>query len=368
MYNQGGYVGQPSYPPMAMPAMAYPTFAPSGQPATRGGKGRGRGYANTPRARSLVPQIKEESRTATSGQLLELTRFFAATLSRVDASLYGQFLAGLGHKTPAGTSASASSDAPSLETFRMIVADRKKRWFELCQAHDDVKYWQSMVDIVKAKHGSNASVDELILADETVDLRRYQRGRLARESLLAKAGLVRDGSSLKPIDDQDTSSDAGIPATSTPTDEEKRYPQGSASSTKFDIDDSVSDDHSHQLQNISDRISVLANLVTRSAHSNAPSMSPYSVPWMPPGGMMQPSGPGQWFAPQMMSYQQLPHGSAQGDPRGSTFAHGMTSQVPASTGVGNLPSRVDPPTSSSSQPNIVPQGTPLATTTTSPPE
>lgn len=355
---------------MAMPAMAYPTFAPTGQPATRGGRGRGRGYVNTPRLRSLVPQIKEESRQATAGQLLELTRFSAATLSRVDASLYGQFLAGLGHKAPVGTLASAPSDAPSPETSRMIVADRKKRWLELCQANDDVKYWQSMVDTIKAKHGSNASVDELILADENIDLRRYQRGRITRESLLAKAGLFRDGSSLKPIDDQDTSSDAGISTPSTPNESDvKRVPQGSAPSrTGDDDDDDVREDHSRQLQHLSDRIGVLADIVTRSAVSNAPSMSPYPMPWMIPGGMMQPSGPGQWFAPQSMSHQHLPRGSPQSNPQGSDFGYGVPSHMPASTGVGSLPSRVDPPTSSSNQPSVVPQGIPQVTTTTTPSE
>jgi hypothetical protein len=211
--NSGVPYGQPYFPPtMGTTPFVYPYPVPVPQGSGPGrGRGRGRGYANTPRIRSLVPQVKEELRAATPGQLLELGRYVAATLSRTDPVLYGQFLAGLGR----GTTTTPSIPSPDAQATRLIIADRKKVWKAACENDEDVKYWQSTVDALKDKHGANANVDTLILTDSKVDVRRYQTGKSRREALLAESGLAREGSGLIAILGGDTSSDAGTPRRST---------------------------------------------------------------------------------------------------------------------------------------------------------
>jgi hypothetical protein len=304
---QGGWGGQPSFPPMGMP-MAYSMPQPFPQGGGSGrGRGRGRGgYANTPRTRSLVPQIKEESRMATAGQLLELARYFTATLSRTDATLYGQFLAGLGRgDTVKGTSQSS----PDTNVSRMIVADRKKKWKELCTEDHDVTYWQEQVDRIKKKHGAQASVDEIVLNDESVDVRRYQLGKQHREKLLTDVGLTREGSNLRPLVSDGTSSDVGDIPKSPSTVESKKKPYGTSSSMQ--IEEVTDGDDRSSPSEVDEKLDTLTGLVQQLTYRlNAQMATPGH--WGTGGGTPYP--PQAYAYPHGYAYGHGPSGLPQGQP------------------------------------------------------
>jgi hypothetical protein len=309
---QGGFGGQPPYPPMGPPAMAYSVPQPFAQ-APGGGRGRGRGrggYANTPRTRSLVPQIKEEARMATGGQLLELTRYFAATLSKTDATLYGQFLTGLGRGVAVQDH---STTSPDTSVSRMIVADRKKKWKELCAADDDAVFWQTTVDHIKKEHGASASVDELVLSDEKVDVRRYQLGRLRREALLTEAGLTREGTGLRPIDSDGSTSDGGFdPNHSSGEHKHKGHPKKHMSAH---IEEVANEDANPQTPTMVSQLNALTGLVSQLVHrsnNQASQQGSWAYPGvLPYSGFAQPYG----YAPADHGH---PHGSPL-PPHGSTM-------------------------------------------------
>jgi len=236
MYPQG-YASPPfglgfGQPIPIPPPVVYGAYAPHAMepsqplPQDRGQGGRGRSQqppGATPRVVGIVSQIKGIGQQATAGQQLELARYFANKLSNENAGLYAQFLAGLGVKgtgvsQSAANHLAAPSSSSSLDSSsRLILADRKRRWKELCDQDPDVEYWRATVDTLKGKFGSSAAADELVLTDESVDVRRFFLGKQKRELLLAAAGLAREGSSLITIDDGDTSSQCGkeenVPAT-----------------------------------------------------------------------------------------------------------------------------------------------------------
>lgn len=217
MAGFGGPFGQPYSTPMGWggpwpQGWGGPSFVPdSGGYPARGGRGRGRGRGRgietgVSAGRTLVNDVKAMLGGASPGQTLEVCRFAAATLARSNPTLYKQFLAGLRVETPSGTQADPrGSDA----TRQAVIADRQARWRELCAADTEVTYFNETVRSLKLVHGAQAAVDDLVREDESVDLRRFLRGRARKEELLATAGLVRLGTGLDLSQPVEVHSDVG---------------------------------------------------------------------------------------------------------------------------------------------------------------
>jgi hypothetical protein len=156
------------------------------------------------RSQSLVNVTKKNIRSMTAGQVLELARFASAQLSAKDPRLYADFLEGLRVKAFPSDSgahplAAASFPEPSQDEDlrKQLLAGRKTDWKVLCEDDGSVQYYMRVVREVKAQHGVNAAVDELIVTDEyDYDVKQYHAGRLRREALLTECGLRRDGSKL----------------------------------------------------------------------------------------------------------------------------------------------------------------------------
>jgi len=215
-YNQSaGWAwpqGQGPPPPPGPPVMVFQGMPNGGAPYAgqpvygypSRGRGRGRGAASDGASQNLVTRVKAELQVARPGQVLELARFAASQLSSRSPVLYQQFLAGL----LAGDQ-SAKTEPEGKVTRSLIVADRKAKWRELCAGDDDVLFWQQCQDKVKGQHGANAEVDTLIAEDESIDIRKYLKGKRRREELLVEAGLAREGSTLIPLSGEDTDSQVG---------------------------------------------------------------------------------------------------------------------------------------------------------------
>jgi len=113
----------------------------------------------------------------------------------------------------------------------MIVADRKSKWRALCEADTDVQYWRQTVDRVKAECGGNASVDDIVTDDSTVDLRRFHKGKKLREQLLLQSGLTREGTALVPLDGHKDELDSQID-TQVPSSRETKESSGGGNSDR----------------------------------------------------------------------------------------------------------------------------------------
>jgi len=233
--QSGGWVwsqGQsPPTPPPGPPVMVYqgmPNPPPMyyGQPQyVEGGRGRGRnrGASSNAGAQNLVTRVKAEIQVARPGQVLEIARFAASQLSSRSPVLYKQLLAGL-----LGADLQVTAGSEEKSTVSLIVADRKTKWKALCAANEYVLYWQQCQDLVKAAHGANAEVDTLIAEDDSLDIRRYLRGKKIREELLQEAGLTREGSTLVPLNvDDDVDSQAGGQPPATSSNSGAKGPKGS---------------------------------------------------------------------------------------------------------------------------------------------
>jgi hypothetical protein len=154
----------------------------------------------------VVTRLKAQIQTAKPGQVLEVSRFAVATLAKRSPELYAQFLAGLGHVAPPPVKVEEDGKAERA----LIVADRKARWKALCEADEEVRYWQASQEALKAAHGANCVVDDLIAEDPSSDIRKYLRGKKRREELLKTAGLARVGSTLVPLTEEGDDSDSQL--------------------------------------------------------------------------------------------------------------------------------------------------------------
>lgn len=168
------------------------------------GRGRGRGSTGDGGNQNLVTRVKAELQVARPGQVLELTRFAASQLASRSPVLYQQFLAGLGVGDQP-----VKAETEEKVTRNFIVADRKARWRDACLLDLDVQYWQQLQDRIKEERGANAEVDAIVTDDESLDIRQYLRGKKRREELLMENGLAREGSTLVPLEGDDTDSQAG---------------------------------------------------------------------------------------------------------------------------------------------------------------
>jgi hypothetical protein len=128
--------------------------------------------------------------------LLEIARDAASQLSIKSPQLYADFVKGLTGEVPppaaAGQPAAAASAEKKGANEAAILADRLAKWKALCKSHEDIVYWQEVQNDYRERLGPTCAVDEEILAGSSdVDVKRYHRGKRAREDALAMVGLER---------------------------------------------------------------------------------------------------------------------------------------------------------------------------------
>jgi hypothetical protein len=170
----------------------------------RGGRGGAR-KGNT----SVTNLVKSQLGNATGGQLLELTRWIAKRLSVKDASLYGQFLAGLGQNSsnPSTDGADAASSSATNKALRLMLQQHTNDWRKECDNDSLVIAREGLMERIRNAHGKNVAV-ATILAEEgnDKDIAAYHKGKARAEMLLTKHGLKRgEGDQLELMDPDGTS-------------------------------------------------------------------------------------------------------------------------------------------------------------------